>query len=246
MILATFFVMMSSVIAANQTGTTATTMVALPGGTYTPYLKDDGDVKPVAAFQMDAKPVTVGEFLSFVKKNPEWRRSKAKALFADSHYLESWRADLRSDGDPQRPVTEVSWFAARAYCESQNKNLPTTDQWEYAADDKGRDSKGLNQRILAWYGKPKSGALPAVGQKKNGYGIFDLHGLIWEWTSDFNGVLISGVDQKELVCGGAAAGAKDPSDYAKFMRYAFRDSLKARYTTRTLGFRCVKKKGNEK
>jgi protein SCO1/2 len=42
-----------------------------------------------------------------------------------------------------------------------------------------------------------------------------------------------------LFCGGAGAKAVKPSDYATFMREAFRGSLEARYTVRNLGFRCA-------
>ena len=45
--------------------------------------------------------------------------------------------------------------------------------------------------------------------------------------------------EKPLYCGGASVGARDPSDYAAFMRYAFRSCLKPAYTTRDMGFRCA-------
>ena len=73
----------------------------------------------------------------------------------------------------------------------------------------------------------------------------DLHGLVWEWTSDFNSVLISGESRKDvdkdsnLFCGSAAVGASDLMNYAAFMRYAIRGSLKARYNMSNLGFRCA-------
>ena len=47
-------------------------------------------------------------------------------------------------------------------------------------------------------------------------------------------------DQNALFCGSGGARAIDPSDSATFMRYAFRSSLKARYTVRNLGFRCAR------
>jgi len=51
----------------------------------------------------------------------------------------------------------------------------------------------------------------------------------------------SSLDQN-LFCGSGAAGAVDPSDYAAFMRFAFRGSLKAVYTQANLGFRCASNK----
>ena len=65
--------------------------------------------------------------------------------------------------------------------------------------------------------------------------MYDLHGLVWEWTLDFNSVLISGESRKDvdtdtnLFCGSATIGATDLMNYAAFMRYAIRGSVKANY-----------------
>ena len=69
---------------------------------------------------------------------------------------------------------------------------------------------------------------------RNVHGVSDLHGLIWEWTLDFNSSLVTGESRadgsldRSLYCGSGAAGAADFEDYAAFMRYAFRSSLEAR------------------
>jgi formylglycine-generating enzyme required for sulfatase activity len=46
--------------------------------------------------------------------------------------------------------------------------------------------------------------------------------------------------EREAFCGAASQGATDRTDYAAFMRYAFRSSLKPDYTIHNLGFRCAK------
>jgi formylglycine-generating enzyme required for sulfatase activity len=75
-----------------------------------------------------------------------------------------------------------------------------------------------------------------------------MHGLVWEWTADFNSIFLSGESRKDkdtdknLFCGSASINATDLMNYAAFMRYAFRGSLKASYTTKNLGFRCAKNK----
>ena len=100
--------------------------------------------------------------------------------------------------------------------------------------------------LLPWYEIPKTHKKEIGGTFKNYWGIWDMHGLVWEWTSDFNSVLISGesrqdVDtERNLFCGTAAINATNLMDYAAFMRYAFRGSVKANYCIRTLGFRCSK------
>jgi formylglycine-generating enzyme required for sulfatase activity len=88
--------------------------------------------------------------------------------------------------------------------------------------------------------------LPAVGLgARNVYGVADLHGLVWEWTLDFNSSLVTGESRADAsldrsrYCGSGAAGASDFQDYAAFMRYAFRSSLEARYSVGDLGFRGV-------
>jgi len=229
-------------------------MVQLPAGSYVPFFaresrKSLGNADPhkpvsIAAFRLDRDPVSNGRFLAFVRAHPEWRRSSIKRIFADPDYLAQWKSDLAlaNAGDAMRPVTNVSWFAAAAYCEAQGKELPTTDQWEYALADKNADARGLRDRILVWYGTPSTVPLPSVEQgRANGYGVRGLVGLVWEWTLDFNSMM-SGADLRsgeEQFCGGGALGASDPSDYASFMRYSMRASLKASYTTRNLGFRCA-------
>ena len=84
-----------------------------------------------------------------------------------------------------------------------------------------------------------------IGGEKNGYGVYDVHGLVWEWTADFNSAILSGdardggADVK-LFCGAGASSARNVDDYPAFMRFAFRSSLKANYCIHNLGFRCAK------
>jgi len=234
-------------------------MARIPAGSYQPlYGTIGGAPVAVTSFWLDREPVTRGEYLEFVKRSPAWRRGEVRPLFAGAGYLSAWRGDIDAGDatDLRRPVTEISWFAAKAYCESKGKRLPTVDEWEYAASASetratvGRDA-GFIRRILALYAaRPSDGILPPVGGGfRNVYGVRDMHGLAWEWTLDFNDVMVSddsresgsaagGRDHK-LFCASAAIGASDPSNYPAFMRYAFRAGLTGRSTARTLGFRCA-------
>ena len=230
-------------------------MVPIKGGTYIPLYGRDSLKVTISDFLMDVYPVTNQDFVKFIKKNPKWKRSTIKKLFADGNYLKYWKSDtiLGKDQSLKAPITNISWFAANAYCESQEKRLPTIDEWEYVAmaNEKLPDARKLktyNEYILSWYEKPKTFNNKIGSTFKNYWKVYDLHGLVWEWTSDFNSVLVSGESRKDvdndsnLFCGSAAIGATDLMNYAAFMRYAIRGSLKAKFTMKNLGFRCVKDK----
>jgi formylglycine-generating enzyme required for sulfatase activity len=227
-------------------------MARIPAGRYMPlYDRGEGAVH-VAVFQIDREPVTRGEFLAFVRTNPQWRRGAVKPVFADARYLADWAAPLDAGhGDElRRPVVNVSWFAAKAYCAAQGKRLPTVDEWEYVAAasetaaDASRDPMHA-QRVLELTTR-RSQPLPAVGrQAANHYGVRDMHGLVWEWTRDFNSVMVADDSRAtaardlKLNCASGAVGATNVRDYAAFLRYAFRAGLEARSTQATLGFRCA-------
>ena len=234
-------------------------LVSIKGARYIPLYGRDSTVVEVKDFKLDIFPVTNVEYVKFVKKYPKWQKSKAIKLFADGTYLRNWKSDLelKDTENPNSPVTYVSWFAAKAYCECQGKRLPTMDEWEYAAmaDETVKDArikKSYNEQILAWYEAPRSNENVIGDHPKNFWGVHDLHGLVWEWTSDFNSVLLSGESRKDndkdnnLFCGSASLGATDLMNYAAFMRYAFRGSIKANYTIKNLGFRCAKDIDNTK
>ncbi len=228
-------------------------MSLIEGGSYLPLYGVGNDLVKVDDFLLDNEPITISEFVDFVKEHPKWRRSKLSGLFADKNYLSHWVSDLdpSDELDVMAPITNVSWFVARAYCQELEKRLPTVDEWEYAAmaDETRADARvdpAYNQRILSWYETPRS-FMKKIGQTEANYwGVSDLHGLVWEWTEDFNSVLISGESRKDLdtdsnlFCGSASIGATDLMNYAAFMRYAFRGSVKANYAVRNLGFRCAK------
>lgn len=229
-------------------------MVTIKGGNFTPFYGGDSIHKVIKSFKMDVHPVTNADYLSFLKTHPKWQKSKAIKLFVDTNYLEQFKDDLHlADGiKSNSPATNISWFAAKEYCSCQGKRLPTIAEWEYVgmANKTKKDAHktpGYNQFILSWYEKQNSFRNPIESTFKNYWGVWDMHGLVWEWTKDFNSIIVStdpggggtGLSNK-FVCGGASINSADPSDYAAFMRYAFRASLKAKYCIRNLGFRCAK------
>jgi len=178
---------------------------------------------------------------------------RTPALFADRRYLIDWSAPTRlpAGASPASPVVNVSWFAARAFCESEDARLPTWLEWEYAAaaDESRRDARSdpaWRRRVLAWYERPASALLPAVGGPPNAYGVRDLHGLVWEWVDDFNALFIAGDSRTQgdpdllKFCGSGAINIIDRDSYAVLMRIALLSSLNAADSTGTLGFRCAR------
>ncbi len=227
-------------------------MALVPAGVFRPPFRVAAQPAetPVAAFQLDVLPVTNEDFLRFVRANPEWRRSGVDHRFADVNYLKHWAGDLElGDTLTNAPVTNVSWFAARAYARWLGKRLPRLKEWELAAAASSAQPDGtrepeFQQRILRWYSAPTPSRLPAVGTgPANFFGLRDLHGLVWEWVADFDapwaGNELTGAE-RDAFCGAGALAARDPDAYAAFMRYGFRSSLQANYCVGTLGFRCAK------
>jgi formylglycine-generating enzyme required for sulfatase activity len=234
-------------------GTPPAGMALVPAGHYVPLFRGEKDPRevPVTAFWLDVLPVTNGDYLEFVRANPKWRRSQAKRLFADINYLLRWNGDLDpgTNAPLNAPVTCISWFAAKAYCAWKGKRLPTTAEWEYAAaasptrTDGEKDPEFVRE-VRTWYSTPIPDALPVVGRgRTNVFGVQDLHGLMWEWVSDFNAAMVTGDARgdtgldRQLFCGAGSEGAKDTANFPAFMRYGFRSSLKASYTVHNLGFR---------
>ena len=102
-----------------------------------------------------------------------------------------------------RPVECVSWDEAVEFCrkltareraagrisKEQKYRLPTEDEWEHAcrAGTKTKYYTGDSEADLAragWYRRNSGRETHPVGQKKpNAFGLYDMHGNVWEWTS---------------------------------------------------------------
>ena len=225
----------------------AVEMANIPGGSYRPlYLKKDTPMISVKPFQIDKTPITNAEFAQFVKANPKWQRGNVSVKQAESNYLKQWDKNGPKAADVNKPVTNVSWFAAHAYCAAQGKRLPTNDEWEFVGlaselQANGSNEPSYNRTILSWYENGSKGLKNIQQNKPNFYGVYDMHGLIWEWTSDFNSSQItSGTLKAADFCGSGAVNSSDPSNYAAFLRYGIRTSLQPNFVLHNMGFRCAK------
>ncbi|WP_035806497.1 formylglycine-generating enzyme family protein [Lunatimonas lonarensis] len=245
--------LLAALLMVNNASAQEENMALVKGGIYSPLygVGEQTEIR-VEDFYLDIVPVTYADFQQFIVDQPKWRKSNVTKLFADLRYLSNWIDDKNAPPSLlDKPVTMVSWFAAKAYCECQGKRLPTVDEWEYAAmaSASKRDARPdslYNISILRSYEQPRTYLKTVGSSEANYWGIKDMHGVVWEWTHDFNSIILTGESRNNgntdasLFCAGGALGAKDMMNYAAFMRYAMRASLKANYSLTTLGFRCAK------
>ena len=230
--------------------------VEIPKGDFTSALTIDGTGAriEIAQFAMRAEPVTNSEFLAFVAAHPEWRRGAVSPLFAGPQYLVGWKQTLEAgeDAPAQQPVTNVSWYAARAYCASEHARLPTWYEWEYvaAANDTRRDARAdprRNQAILSAI-LGDTGRRPGnIGREPaDAFGVRDMNRLIWEWTEDYAAMFpnpdarVPGKGSVLALCGGSALAFDDKTQYALMRRVAALSALKPNDDGPRVGFRCAR------
>jgi formylglycine-generating enzyme len=220
---------------AARTESPTLALLPVPSAPYRPFFKGNLSPTSVSAFRLATAPVTRADFLAFVKCHPEWRRSRAKASLSEAAYLSDFASDLEPGALPlDEPVRFVSWFAARAFCESRGERLPTTIEWERALGS-NRDPAGP-----AGSGATAPSFDFAMGRAAADLSASELRAQgVWEWTSDFNSTPVAGGAAASQFCGDGIR-SNAPSDYAAFLRYSFRSSLKAGYALKNLGFRCAR------
>lgn len=198
-------------------------MACIPGG---PFLRGtdrgtgsgDANARPqssvfVQTFLMDRYEVTYAEYKAC---EAEGRCDKAGPNYVDFNA-------------PKQPITGVSWFHAKKFCEAQGKRLPTEAEWEKAA--RGTDGRRFpwgdesatcaRAVIMSEAGRscgikqkskkhPDTGRPEPVGSKPaTQFGLFDMAGNSWEWVADW-------YSPSWAACGAACAGVdpKGPCDGA--------------------------------
>jgi len=170
-----------------------------------------------------------------------------------------WRAVMGSNpsyfsncGD-NCPVENVSWNDVQEFISKLNRKeggsryrLPTEAEWEYAAraGSTTRFCFGYEDSRLAeyaWYDVNSGISTHSVAQKKpNAWGLYDMHGNVWEWCQDWYGDYPSGsvTDPTGPSWGSLRVfrgGGWD--NFAKLCRSALRNRYLPDYRHNSLGFR---------
>lgn len=189
---------------------------------------------------------------------------KAKWIKVDGA---NWRhpEGRNSEANPDEPVCQISWNDANEYATWAGKRLPTEAEFEFAARG------GLLQKKYSWgdelrpNGKPvanwwqgtfpdkndlEDGFLrraPVKSFAPNGYGLYDMAGNVWEWTSDWydeNYYQNSPSENPKGADGGTEKSMRGGSwmcseNYCSNYRVAGRSHATPDTGLNNLGFRCV-------
>lgn len=212
----------------------------IPAGSFT--MGTDRSLRKAYIDETPHHPVTIGK--SFYLGIYEVTQEQWTAVMGDNPSQYKGK---------DKPVEQVSWNDAQAFIEKLNAmeghnryRLPTEAEWEYAAraGTESAFSFGDDFRLLGEHGWHQSNSgykTPQVGQKKpNPWGLYDMHGSMWEWVQDWYGRYPSTpVTDPQGPSAGSYRVARGGSwcDSAMDSRSAYRTASAPRYRSFSLGFR---------
>jgi len=167
-----------------RSGGTGPEVVVIPGGLFTlgggsARQQGLGVVKIEYPLAFGATEVTVGQYRQFLTAS------------------RSGNLDKLPTGDDNLPMSGVSWDEAEAYITWLSREaghayrLPSASEWEYAARARSTslyhwgDKVGENNANCLNCKSAFVDSLSPVGSfKPNSWGLYDMHGNVWEWTKD--------------------------------------------------------------
>ena len=172
-------------------------------------------------FYMGKHEVTQEQWEAVMADNPSDTKA-AKLPRGRLRLLALWRSRRDNPSDTYNPsdtkgaklpVTEVSWDDCQEFIKKLNKKtdggyrLPTESEWEYACRAETTTAYSFGDKITpmdANYRDSEIGKLVPVGSyKPNAFGLYDMHGNVWEWCEDWHGDYPAGAvtDPKGLATG---------------------------------------------
>lgn len=222
-------------------------MVLIPGGDFImgKNTSNPTDWQPehqvsIDSFYMDKYEVTNKQYYEFC--------TKTKCALPEFWGSSQFKCSLDY---PDHPVVGASFIDAERYAKWAGKRLPTEAEWEYALRG------GLQNKNFPWgdlidstmvnYGKKYKSTLKAGTFKPNGYGLFDMSGNVFEWTSDFyadNYYKISTDKNPKGPVTGRFKVIRGGSWHSGGMcqQTYYRNGLPVSWVDFAVGFRCVKDK----